>query len=228
MMKQKLTRDKMTERQYVNRPSQAGKRPPSKRLKQRRAENFEAAQPGYFPNPVSNVPALDDYDADELWKFFQRHKGGNHYKELFPESGKGAKKAAADLASFAAYSSYGKTSRLNGNVRDALHYEREADKIYKSLPHWAKPDYEPNPQPKNRASNPRRLRPGPLHVLSDIPPSERKQGLPHLFPQPGGKYHIAFWNRSVEQWIGTHMATSLKDAREWLRKEGHSKAVLLQ
>lgn len=40
---------------YVNRPSQATKAAPSKRLKARRAKR--AAQPvkGYFPNPSSNV-----------------------------------------------------------------------------------------------------------------------------------------------------------------------------
>lgn len=38
---------------YVNRPSQITKGPPSKRLRKRRRKNVKAAKPGYFPNPSS-------------------------------------------------------------------------------------------------------------------------------------------------------------------------------
>ena len=78
-----------------------------------------------------------DYSPDELMNFWGKHQRGRGYKTLFPKGGKGAKKATAALASFAANLATAKSIRLGkipGGIDTAKMYENIADSIYRKNP----------------------------------------------------------------------------------------------
>jgi len=85
-----------------------------------------------------NEMNLDAMTPDELWEFYQKHRCGGKYKDLFPKGGKGTKIATAKLASYAINKYFVITRRLSGNIEGAICYERCADGIYESLPDFAK------------------------------------------------------------------------------------------
>lgn len=86
---------------------------------------------------MSNVPNLDAMEIEELMKFWNRHKGGAGYKELFPHGGQGKKRMTSNLANYASNLATAKVCRLDGRIETALIYERICDTIYEGLPSWA-------------------------------------------------------------------------------------------
>lgn len=81
---------------------------------------------------------LDAMGSDDLMTFWATHHQGRQYKTLFPEGGKGRKRAAADLANYASNKSTAIVCRLNGKIETAMMYERIADGIYAGLPDFAR------------------------------------------------------------------------------------------
>lgn len=82
---------------------------------------------------------LDDgMTANELWTFWHRHQRGAKSRELFPEGGRGTRKAAASLAAYACNKATAMRCREYGDVQAALVYELICDGIYKRLPQWAR------------------------------------------------------------------------------------------
>lgn len=126
-------------------PSHAHTR--SERIGELRHEGYPAKQAEaiayreYGENPRENddgPPNLDDLTPEGLMRFWNRYQRGQHYRELFPKGGKGTRRAAADLANYAANKSVAIKARLRGAVNTALEYERIADSIYEGLPDYAK------------------------------------------------------------------------------------------
>jgi hypothetical protein len=88
-------------------------------------------------NAPNLAPNLDCVDASELMPFWNRHKRGKNYRELFPNGGKGTKRATADLANYASNKHAAMFCRRNGDVTSALMYENICDRIYDALPDFA-------------------------------------------------------------------------------------------
>lgn len=86
----------------------------------------------------TNIPNLDTMDGDELMAFWFDHQGGRNSRRLFPEGGNGTRTATADLANYASNKAAAQTSRIFGVSDDALMYEGIADRIYSSLPEFAR------------------------------------------------------------------------------------------
>jgi len=89
-----------------------------------------------LPNPEPGIN-LDCMEPDELMAFWSRHQRGRQYRELFPDGGKGTRRATADLANYASNIATAKRCRLRGDIETALMYEKIADRIYESLPSFA-------------------------------------------------------------------------------------------
>jgi hypothetical protein len=87
---------------------------------------------------TNNIPNLDAETPDALLAFWQRHQRGRFARELFPDSGKGTRKATADVANYAANRATAMQCRLRGDVATALSYERICDAIYQRLPTFAR------------------------------------------------------------------------------------------
>lgn len=85
----------------------------------------------------SNVPNLDCESHRNLMDFWMRHQKGREYKTLFPEGGKGTRRATADLASYASNKAAAITCRLKGDIQTALMYEKFCDNIFENLPKFA-------------------------------------------------------------------------------------------
>ncbi len=81
---------------------------------------------------------LDAMSPDDLMDFWAKHQGGRAYRALAPQGGKGAKRAAADLANYASNKATAMRCRLKGEIQTAQNYERIADAIYNQLPASAK------------------------------------------------------------------------------------------
>jgi hypothetical protein len=87
--------------------------------------------------PAIDISDLDERDTDTLMAFWFRYQSGRHYRELFPDGGKGSKRATADLANYASNQGVAKSCRLRGDVNTALMYESIAERIYANLPSFA-------------------------------------------------------------------------------------------
>jgi hypothetical protein len=85
----------------------------------------------------NNVPNLDAMPASEVWNFWRKHQAGRNYRKLFPKGGRGTKRAAANLAHYAANKGTAMNCRLRGEIQSALMYEGIAERIYAALPSFA-------------------------------------------------------------------------------------------
>lgn len=81
---------------------------------------------------------FDSMPADELMQFWLKHQGGRAYRELFPDGGKGTKRATSDLANYASNKATAMGCRERGDIRTAQMYESICDRIYDSLPSFAR------------------------------------------------------------------------------------------
>ena len=81
---------------------------------------------------------LDGLDTTELMPFWNKHKQGRNYRDLFPQGGKGSKLATADLANYASNLHTAHSCRKVGNISTAMQYERICERIYASLPDFAR------------------------------------------------------------------------------------------
>jgi len=85
----------------------------------------------------NNIPNLDAMPADELMQFWVTHQRGRRYRDLVG-SGRGARRATADLANYASNKATAMQCRLRGDIQAALMYEGIADRIYDGLPSFAR------------------------------------------------------------------------------------------
>jgi hypothetical protein len=81
---------------------------------------------------------LDAMGADELMGFWYRHQNGRRARDIFPDGGKGTRKATDDLAAYASNKSAAIGCRLRGDIESALMYEGFCDRIYMRLPDFAR------------------------------------------------------------------------------------------
>lgn len=86
----------------------------------------------------SNVPNLDCETADTCFSFWAKHQRGRASRDLFPDGGKQTRRATADLASYASNIGAAKQCRIRGDIPTALMYEGIAERIYQSLPAFAR------------------------------------------------------------------------------------------
>jgi hypothetical protein len=84
------------------------------------------------------MPNLDAMTREELMAFWVKHQNGRKYLDLFPDGGKGTKRATADLANYASNTATAMRCRAAGAIEGALIYERIADRIYSGLPEFAR------------------------------------------------------------------------------------------
>ncbi len=88
---------------------------------------------------MDHVPNLDCMPSDnECFTFWNKHQNGRAYRELFPQGGKGTKRAAADLAAYASNKGAAMGCRRRGDIQTALTYEDICDRIYDRLPEFAR------------------------------------------------------------------------------------------
>ncbi len=85
----------------------------------------------------SNVPNLDDDASIDLMAFWKRHQNGRAYLALFPQGGKGTKKATADLANYASNKHAARYCRISGDIQSAQIYENICQRLYDGLPESA-------------------------------------------------------------------------------------------
>jgi hypothetical protein len=88
----------------------------------------------------NNVPNLDAMPHDELmtfWATYQR-SGRKRAIELFGQKREGYTRVASDLANYASNKATAMGCRVRGDIQTALMYEGICDRIYKSLPEWAR------------------------------------------------------------------------------------------
>lgn len=91
--------------------------------------------------PVMGMPINLDCmigGADSLMSFWQWHQNGRRYRLLFPEGGKGTKRAAAGLANYASNKATAMRCRARGDIASAQMYENICERIYVGLPESAK------------------------------------------------------------------------------------------
>lgn len=83
---------------------------------------------------------LDDYSTDsaDLFAFWAKHQNGRRSRELFPDRPKGSRRATADLANYAANKGTAMGCRLRGSILAAQYYESICERIYKTLPDFAR------------------------------------------------------------------------------------------
>lgn len=70
IQKNPIAKKSLTARQYVTRPSQATKKPPSARLTTRRTKALKAPA-GYFPNPILGFPFCVSAKAEGMNDFYK-------------------------------------------------------------------------------------------------------------------------------------------------------------
>ncbi len=82
----------------------------------------------------------DSMTASELfdWHFIYQRATNHQRLELFGRIGTGTVRALKDCANYAANKGTAMQCRERGDTTTALMYERIADKIYNSLPSYAK------------------------------------------------------------------------------------------
>ena len=81
---------------------------------------------------------LDAMDASEIMPFWNKHKRGRNYRDLFPQGGKGSRNATADLANYASNRYTAMQCRNRGDIQGAIMYENICDRIYGALPEHAR------------------------------------------------------------------------------------------
>jgi hypothetical protein len=86
-----------------------------------------------------SAPNLDCFSTDPAvyLAFWFKYQRGRAYRELFPEGGKGTRRATADLANYASNKGTAMQCRLRGEIAAALQYEAICDRIYADLPSFA-------------------------------------------------------------------------------------------
>jgi hypothetical protein len=87
---------------------------------------------------TGQAPNLDCVPTEELMAFWNTHQSGRAYRELFPQGGKGTKRAAADLANYASNAHAARYCRERGDIGTAVMYENICDTIYRGLPAFAR------------------------------------------------------------------------------------------
>lgn len=85
-----------------------------------------------------NVPNLDCESLDDLMAFWMKHQSGRDSLDLFPKGGHGTMIATRDLANYASNKATAMRCRLRGEIKTARYYEGICDKIYASLPEFAR------------------------------------------------------------------------------------------
>ena len=85
-----------------------------------------------------NPADLDTAEPSDLMLFWAHYQNGRNFRELFPAGGKGSKRAAADIANYAANRATAAECRLRGDIEHAFLYERYAERIYADLPSFAR------------------------------------------------------------------------------------------
>ena len=85
-----------------------------------------------------NVPNLDTMNPEDLWSFWGKHQRGRAYRDLFPDGGKGSKKATDDLAAYASNKATATQCRQRGMIQEALMFESFCKRIYQRLPAFAR------------------------------------------------------------------------------------------
>lgn len=83
---------------------------------------------------MNNVPNFDAMTTDELNTFWFEHQQGRGARRLFPDGGKGTRRATADLANYASNKGAAFACRLRGDIEAARMYEAICDRIYVHLP----------------------------------------------------------------------------------------------
>lgn len=83
---------------------------------------------------------LDEATQEELRRFWQlTHTGARSAaRELFPDRPKGFCTATKDLGAYAANKVVARNLRLKGDIAQALEYEGICERIYNSLPDFAR------------------------------------------------------------------------------------------
>jgi hypothetical protein len=76
---------------------------------------------------------LDCMSLPDLMGFWAKYQSGRCYRDL-GISGKGAKRAAGDVANYAANKATAMQCRLRGDIQTAIMYESICDRIYSDLP----------------------------------------------------------------------------------------------
>jgi len=93
----------------------------------------------YEPDETgSRVPNLDCQEPEDLMAFWSRHQAGRRYRLIFPDGGRGRKRATADLANYASNKATAVACRLRGEINTAGVYEAICERIYNGLPQWAR------------------------------------------------------------------------------------------
>lgn len=93
---------------------------------------------------TNNVPNLDCMHEMDLLEFSRHHIHGVGFKALFPGREVGAiglpspVSATVDLAHYAQLKATAMQCRLRGEIPRALTYEGLCEKLYESLPEWAR------------------------------------------------------------------------------------------
>jgi len=74
----------------------------------------------------------------ELMPFWAKHQSGRARLDLFPQGGKGTKRATADLANYASNLHTARECRRRGDIVAAQMYEGVCERIYSRLPDFAR------------------------------------------------------------------------------------------
>lgn len=86
---------------------------------------------------MPDVPNLDCDDVD-LMGFWSKHQSGRRARELFPNGGAKTRTATADLANYASNLWTARACRTRGDIQGAQMYESICERIYSTLPDFAK------------------------------------------------------------------------------------------
>lgn len=89
---------------------------------------------------ANEVPNLDCawINSADYFAFHDRYKTGLNAKELFPDGGKGTRRATASLARYASFKGCAIDCRLRGDIECALYYEHVCETIYSRLPEFSR------------------------------------------------------------------------------------------
>ena len=84
-----------------------------------------------------SVPNLDRMEPYDLYVFFEHHRNGYAWRELFPEGGKGTRAATADLANYALTRQAYLRASERQDRRAAEQYEQMSKHTLERIPAWA-------------------------------------------------------------------------------------------
>lgn len=80
----------------------------------------------------------DFTDSSDLMAFWYKHQRGQNAREIFPDGGKGTRRAVADLANYASNLATARQCRARGDISTAQAYEGICQRIYEKLPAFAR------------------------------------------------------------------------------------------